>query len=371
MKLFRNYAFAAFGCLLALAGCDSENGGSGPKSEFDRQAMLANYSTNLILPAYESLNTSTTALETAVGAFTASPSVANLTAARTAYQAAYKNWQQVSVYNFGPADEQLLRTNLNIYPTATAEIEANINAGTYDLQTASNLDTKGFPALDYLLYSAATAEEVVARYTTGDKAANRKKYLEDVTSLIKQRTAAVYSGWTSGNFADTFQKSTGTAVGSAIGSLVNELNSDIDLTKRAKIGIPSGRFTAGSALPEKVEAYFSKTSLELLKQNIRAEKAIFMGQSASGANGLGLDDYLDHVGASYNGGQLSDAVEAQFDAALAAAEAIQGPLSEAVTTQPAAVTKAYDALQKLIVLTKTDMPAALGVTITYTDNDGD
>ena len=372
MQLFKTYTAAAIVCLSVLAGCSSdEEGGTDPKGEFDRQAMLTNYADNLIVPGYEALAAKTATMETAVSAFATEPSAATLAAARAAYQEAYKAWQQVSIYEFGPADEQMLRNNLNIYPTAASEIESNIASGNYDLQAAASLDAKGFPALDYLLYGAPSEAEVIDLYTTDASAANRKQYLQAVSVLISQRVDAVYDGWTSGNYADTFEQAAGTAVGSAVGNLVNQLNFDIDLTKRAKVGIPSGRFTAGSALPDRVEAYYSGTSLELLKEAIRAEKAVFMGQSASGTNGPGLDDYLDHVDAPYNGGLLSEAIEAQFDAALAAANAVEGPLSEAVTTQPEAVTKVYDAMQKLIVLTKTDMPAALGVTITYTDNDGD
>ncbi|MCJ8164085.1 imelysin family protein [Pontibacter sp. E15-1] len=372
MRVFKSYTAAALLCFSVLAGCTSDDKGDTPPStDFDRQAMLVNYSENLIVPGYAALSTKTTALEASVAAFADAPSTGTLASARAAYQEAYMAWQQVGMYGFGPAEEQLLRNNINIYPTATDEIEANVAAGSYDLQAAANLDAKGFPALDYLLYGAGTEAAVVDQFTAGAQAANRKKYLQDVASLIQQRTQAVYEGWTSGKYAAKFQASTGTAVGSGIGNLVNQLNADIDVTKRAKVGIPSGRFTSGSALPEKTEAYYSHTSLELLKQAIRAEKAAFMGQSASGANGQGLDDYLDHVKAPYNGGLLSEAIEAQFDAALAAADAVQGPLSDAVTTQPVAVTKVYDALQKLIVLTKTDMPSALGVTISYTDNDGD
>lgn len=373
MKLPKIYSTVALLLSLSvLAGCGSDKEeDTSPKTDFDRQAMLTNYADNLIVPGYEAFAAKTTAMEGSVAAFATEPSTATLASVRAAYQEAYKAWQQVSIYEFGPSDEQMLRTNLNIYPTAASEIESNINSGSYDLQAAPSVDAKGFPALDYLLYGAPSEEEVVALYITDASATNRKQYLQEVASLISQRADAVYAGWTSGNYTATFEQAAGTAVGSAVGNLVNQLNFDIDLTKRAKVGIPSGRFTAGSALPEKVEAYYSGTSLELLKEAIRAEKAIFMGQTASGTNGPGLDDYLDHVEAAYNGGALSEAIEAQFDAALAATEAVEGPLSEAVTTQPEAVTAVYDAMQKLIVLTKTDMPAALGVTITYSDNDGD
>lgn len=370
MKYVKHITLASLGTLAILSSCGSD-GDSGPKTDYDRQAMLANYADNLIAPGYQLFSTETSEMATAIAAFTASPTAATLAAARKEYLDAYKVWQDVTIYEFGPADEQMLRTNLNIYPTSAQEIESNITAGTYDLQAAANLDAKGFPALDYLLYSSATDAELVALYTSDSKAANRKKYLQDVADLVKQRAEATYAGWATGDYAETFKESAGTAVGSAVGNLVNQLNFEIDLTKRGKVGIPSGRLSANIARPETVEAYYSKNSLELLKRAILAEKAAFMGMSTSGTNGPGLDDYLDHVDAKYNNMLLSEAIEAQFDAAVAAVEAVPVPLAEAVTANPQAVSKVYEELQKLIVLTKTDMPSALGVAITYNDNDGD
>ncbi len=361
----------ALACLALLSSCGSDSEDSSPDNDYDRQTMVANYADNLIVPAYGNFNSKAKAMATAIDAFVASPMAENLAAARTAYQQAYTAWQNVSVYEFGPADEQMLRSNLNTFPTSTSQIESNISSGTYNLQLTANYAAKGFPALDYLLYGAGTEAAVLEQYTSGTNAANRKKYLQDVAHLVQQRVETVYNGWTSGDYATTFKNAQGTAVGSAVGNLVNGLNADIDVTKRYKVGLPAGKSTSGTALPEKVEAYYSQLSLELLKQNIQAEKATFMGMTPGGTNGPGLDDYLDHVNAQYNGTLLSDAIEAQFNAVLAAANAVQGPLSEAVTTQQPAVLKVYDELQKLIVLTKTDMPSKLGVTISYTDNDGD
>ncbi|MBB6613025.1 imelysin family protein [Pontibacter sp. Tf4] len=357
--------------MATLAGCSSDNGDDNTGSDFDRKAMLTSYANNLIIPGYERFSETTHQMDAAIEQFVATPSVTTLATARQAYQQAYLAWQEVSIFEFGPADEQMLRTNLNIYPTFTTQIENNISSGTYDLQAAANLPAKGFPALDYLLYGQSSDTEIVNKYTTAANAANRKKYLQDVANFLDQQVHATYNGWTSQNYSNTFIQSEGTAVGSAVGNLVNQLNSDIDLTKRAKVGIPVGKFTAGTALPEKSEAYYSHTSLELLLQNLRAEKAVFMGLSANGTDGLGLDDYLDHVNAKKGNMLLSDAIEQQFNLAIAAAEAVNAPVSDAVTTNQAAVNKVYDELQKLIVLTKTDMPSALGVTITYTDNDGD
>ncbi|ALD21293.1 imelysin family protein [Hymenobacter sp. DG25A] len=352
-------------CLALLAGCDSKEETT-PASEYDRAAMLTNYSNNLIVPGYSALSTEATQLKAAVDAFVAAPTEATLASARAELQQAYTAWQTVSGYEFGPAEQQMLRTSLNIYPTTTSTVESNISSGTYDLEASANLSAKGFPAVDYLLYSDASATAVLARFVAQP---NRGRYLQDLASNIQTKATAASTGWQ--GYASTFQKSEGTAVGSAVGNLVNQLNSDIDMTKRAKVGIPSGRFTAGTAQPTKVEAYYSGLSLPLLKTTLQAEKALFLGQNAAGTNGLGLDDYLDHVGAKYNNEALSTAISRKFDEAIAATDAVQGPLSQAVTTQPQAVGAVYQKLQELIVLTKTDMPAALGVSITYTDNDGD
>ena len=369
MRALKKYTFLALAGLAMLSSCtDPDNK---PKTEYDRSAMLANYADNLILPGYQLFKTEVDQMNTAMSAFTANPTVATLATARKEYLDAYKAWQDVSVYEFGPADAQTLRSNLNIYPTTTSKIESNITSGNYNLQLTENFSAKGFPAIDYLLYNKSSDAEVVAFYTSDANAAKRKKYLQDITALVKQVVDATHSAWTTGNYAQTFKTSAGTAVGSAVSNIVNGLNSDIDITKRYKVGVPSGRFSVGTPEPQKAEALYSQSSLELLKRNVQAEKAIFQGMTAAGTNGPGLDDYLDHVGAKYNNGTLSAAIVAQFDAALAAINALQNPISQAVNSNPQGVSKVYEELQKLIVLTKTDMPAALGVSISYTDNDGD
>ena len=47
------------------------------------------------------------------------------------------------------------------------------------------------------------------------------------------------------------------------------------------------------------------------------------------------------------------------------------PLSQGVQGNTAPIEAAYNEIQKLVVLLKTDMPSAMGILITYVDNDGD
>lgn len=365
--------WGAVACTVLLLSCSSDADTDGPATQYNREEMLVNYGENIILPAYQQLNTETTELSEAINQFTANPTTQTLENARTNFKEVYLAWQDVSTFHFGPAEEQMLRTNLNTYPTDTAQIQNNIASGSYNFDISVNGPAKGLPAVDYLLLGRS-ADNLLSLYTTAPDAANRKKYLKDIMALINQHVQATYTAWSpiGGNYLKTFKEAAGTAVGSSVGNLVNQLNQEIDLTKRYKVYIPVGGATSDVPRPAKVEAYFSGISLELLERNVRAQKRIFLGQAAQGTDGPGLADYLNHLDAKYNEDQLlSDTITNQFDAVLAATAAVQDPLSIAVTTNQAAVNNIYSEFQKLIVLTKTDMPQALGVTISYQDNDGD
>jgi predicted lipoprotein len=152
---------------------------------------------------------------------------------------------------------------------------------------------------------------------------------------------------------------------------VNQLNYDFEFLKNYKIAIPLGKRTLGTPLPEKVEGYYSKISIQLAAEQFKAIENIYLGKSKLGVDGLGLDDNLVHLKSEYNGGTLSDAIRAQITTVLSKIQAIPDPLSSSITNNPAIVDAAYVEMQKLVVLFKTDMSSALGVLITYQDNDGD
>ena len=153
--------------------------------------------------------------------------------------------------------------------------------------------------------------------------------------------------------------------------LVNQLVYDYEILKNDEIGIPAGIQSMGATYPTKVQAYYSKTSVQLALLHLQAMQNIYLGKSATAGDGLGLDDYLIKVNAQYNGGSLNDAIKAQFATATAKLQALSDPLSANITTNNTAVTAAYTELQKLTVLLKTDMTSSLGILITFGDNDGD
>ncbi len=323
------------------------------------------------MPAYQLLNTTTVKLDSITGAFNQLPNTTNLANLQSAFKDAYQAWQACSPFGFGPADQQSLNVSFNTFPTDTAAINANIASGSYDLGTIANLKAKGFPAIDYLLFGiAADNNSIVQLYTTDSKASGRKQYLAALSAEIKSKTGTVLTAWQSGNYINTFINAAGTDVGSSLGQLVNGLAYDMDVIKNYEIGIPLGKQSMGTLFPQKVQAYYSAISARLTLLHLQTMQNIYLGKGAPG-DGTGMDDYLVQINAQYNGGSLNDAIKAQFGVATGKVQALADPLSATIQNNTTAVNAAYTEIQKLLVLLKTDMPSAMGVLITYADNDGD
>ncbi len=372
MKHLCNLVIAALvlSFILPFSSCKPKDNTT---TSFDSKAMLTNTGNNIIIPAYRALQSAATGLDSATLAFNQNATAGTLVNLQAAFKNACRAWQACSPYEFGPAEQQIMRAHFNTFPTDTLQINANITGGSYNLDALANFDAQGFPALDYLLFGLGTDNSAILNwYTVDTKAAARKAYLTALVTDIKTRTNTVFSAWspTGSNYVGTFQNSEGVDIGSATGSLVNQLNFDLEIIKNNELGIPLGKQTMGSPLPHKVQAYYSGISAELALLHIKALQAIYLGQSDNG-NGAGLDDCLTQLNAQYTNGPLNDVIKNQFNAAIAKVQVLSDPLSTSIGTNAAAANDAYNELQKLTVLLKTDMPSAMSVLITYVDTDGD
>jgi predicted lipoprotein len=371
IQIMRKLIFAAIivaSAFVLIQSC-SKSGDSKPttgNSSFDRKGMLTNISTSIIIPGYTAYQAATAGLDAAVTTFNATPNAANLTAIQTAFQATYKQWQAVSVFEFGPAAQLELRVNTNTYPADITQINSNITSKTYNPGLLANLAAKGLPAMDYLLFgTGANNTAILTQFTTGGNAAYSKTYLAALSAELKANATTVLTAWNS-TYKTTFINADGTDVGSSVGQLTNQLVYDYETLKNYEIGIPAAVQSMGTTYPQTVQAYYSKISVQLVLLHLQAIQNIYLG-----ASGLGFDDYLVNVNAKYNNGSLNDAIVAQFASATAKLQVLTDPLSANIQSNNTAVVAAYTELQKLTVLLKTDMTSSLGILITYGDNDGD
>jgi predicted lipoprotein len=369
MRKFIYLALVAASTFVLVQSCkkSDSNGSTGNTgSSFDRKGMLTNISTNIIIPSYTAYQATTVTLDAAVTTFNTTPNSANLSALQAAFQSAYKAWQSASTFEFGPAAQIELRVNTNTYPADITQINSNITSKTYNPALLSNLPAKGLPALDYLLFgTGADNIAILAQFTTGANATYMKTYIAALSAELKTNATTVLTAW-NGTYKTTFINADGTDVGSSTGQLVNQLVYDYEILKNFEVGIPAGIQSMGTTFPTKVQAYYSKISLQLALLHVQSLQNIYLG-----ATGSGFDDYLISANAKYNGGSLNDAIKAQFATAITKLQALTDPLSANIQTNNTAVVAAYTELQKLTVLLKTDMTSSLGILITYGDNDGD
>ncbi|GAB3661092.1 imelysin family protein [Echinicola sediminis] len=357
-------------CLLPSCVNDPEE----KTEEVDRTPLLEDLADNVILPGYTWFHTSAYALQEGIAIFVETPNEENLELARERFVQAYHQWQSVAFFDFGPAFTHTLRANVNTFPTDNFSIDNAIDQGSIDLDKISAQNKKGFPAIDYLLFGTGeTTAEVVAQYTSDEKAENRKAYLKAVADDIFLKTDQVYNGWlpAEGDYRATFISKNGTDVGSSLGQIVNSLSQYFEsVTRDAKIGIPLGKRSQGVAIPRQVEAFYSGNSISLASENLKAIKNFYLGNFAQNS-GDGLYDYLKSINAQYNGQLLADAILAQLEVAENKTSNIPSPFSESVESNPEKAEEAHMELQKMVILIKVDMSSALGVLISYQDNDGD
>ncbi|MBK8658711.1 MAG: imelysin family protein [Bacteroidetes bacterium] len=342
-------------CLVLACGCVEKK-----KDNFDRTALLNNLYSNVIYPDYQAFQNSVAAFQASTDAFLLNADSVRLDSLKATYLNAYKSFQAVEVYSFSIAPD--LRSELNTFPPDTSQIGLNIATGSYDLTTVNNIRAKGFPAIDFLLFSKSNSE-TVADFTSMD----RKNYLNDVVQDIREKAAAAAVGWSS--FAQEFANASGTDVGSSVAMLVNDLSFAAERNRRERVGNALGYvgvISGGSVVPNAVEAYYNTNSKELLVENLQRLKNLYEGGS-----GQGFDDYLVGLNADYNGTPLATEISNQFDRVILSAQNVPVAFSSAVTTHNAEMQTLFLELKKLTVLLKVDISSNLGVIINYSDNDGD
>jgi len=372
MKIM-NYITALF-LLLTLIACQkTEEAQTCLTQEFDRQEMVSQLTTQYIIPAYNSYENSITELQSTVDIFLQSPTIDGLVASRNSWKKAALAWQEISFLEFGPAENIGLRSQTNIYPIDTNQISNNQSQNNYNLELPSNYSAKGLQAVDYLLHLPNQTDSLILQYYANHSA--NAIYLKEVIEDLKINAQQVTDNWAVES-EDFINNTADNAQGSAISNIVNALSAHYETyVRKGKVGLPVGIFNGFSQtpMPEHAEAFYSGESLEMLKAQMKSIKNFINGKSfASHADGLGLDNYMDFVGAEKDGESLSSAINSQIESILLKIESINSEsLSIAVLNEPDACKALYQSMQQLVPMLKVDLTSALGVLITYQDNDGD
>lgn len=346
----------------------------GGGESFDRNALLASLGTVVFVPSYATLADASVALDTAAGAFCAAPSQSTLDAAQLAFTEAHAALVRTEAFSFGPymTVSNPPETAINFWPARTT-LADDVLAGTEAITLLSLSNAKkGFPILDYLLFDPNAGDSaILAAFTDGSTGARRCTYVGLVTDDLATRTAALHADWAG---PDGFAEELATAGVSstvyrvsqqAINDVLERVVFTLEDMRDMKLGVPLGLATDNLAHAELVEVPYSARSFEALLADLASVEAVFTGDYAA-VQGIGLSEWLLTRDA-----ELDEAVRAQIEVVRAALLAFDVSLADALVSDREAVIALHTELRELHRLVGVDVAAALAVTISFNDTDGD
>ena len=348
----------------ALAGCASEGSGD------TRRELLENWTSALIVPLYADFEARAQTLQTSLDALCAAPSQAALDAARSAWFDTREPLKRAEVFNFGPYSRPEFRIGpqLDSWPARPETVEELLaSTDPVDAAAVAQLGVwhKGMPVIEYLLYPP-NADAV-----TQLSDARRCEYLESVGTELVSRADEIYKAWApeGGDFASQLSGAGRTSnafrsLRDAFGEIVNRMGFTVENVRRDKLGAPLGTSAGGTPQPDTAESRFSGRSVRDIDDNLTGLELLYFGDASR--NLQGLTRYATERGHSFDADMT-----AALSASRAALDAIDMPLTAAVASEPDRVQAASDRLGELQNLLQVDMISALGLTLSFNDNDGD
>ena len=345
--------------ILTLAGCSSEDVAS------DGDVVIS-LTDEVVVPAYESLAQDMAQLNRDVNALCDAPSDSSLEAAWQSWRNARASWAKSEAMWFGPIMDRRSVRLVDWSPTNVDGIDQMLTdgrvltAGEVSEVLASNL--RGFGAIEHLLFGSddlASFNGSVAKCP----------YLTALTEVAHEETGAILSEWLDGTdrrpaYKDYFTDRASSAIlpSSAVADVVRTqvflIRDTVDMRLATAMGL-RGDAPDLSAIPGTA----ADNGLQDLRNEILGMQAVYEGR---GEQGLGRADLIRPLSEDTDQ-RLKD----QFAAAIAAIDAVEGTLRVAIEERPDQIRNVYESLQDVQITISTEVVSLLGVSVGFTDTDGD
>lgn len=335
-------------CVAAAVGC-----GAGTP---DRGDVLGDLADEVIVPAYERLAVSTEALAGATAELCSTLDPDDWAAARRALGEARADWSYSEAMWVGPVMERRSWAVID-WPISPSEIEDLIADPAVEidhdrLARRIGADQRGLGAVDYLLGPPDAAVDDLAD-------PRRCAYLAGTAEVAAAEAALLPADWTDdfegeGPYRAVFADPDGSGLDDVVNDAVFLLEAITDLELGAALG-EMGR----EADPSRIGEGPAGLGAADLADRLEGLRAVLIGSDDAG----GLSPLL--------GDDLTGRLAARFASAAAAVAAIEPPLLDAVATSPQTVSAARTAIKDLQITVVTEVVSRLGVTIGFSDADGD
>ncbi|MGB0424877.1 MAG: imelysin family protein, partial [Flavobacteriales bacterium] len=253
-------------------------------------AVLTNYAPK-ITGQYAELSSQTNSLLNLANSFVVSGELNDFNLVQEQLKNCRKQWFNVSMFDFGPAESNDLRLSINTFPIDTAAVSLAIESENF---SSLAFDEKGFLAIEWLLHRSNAFE----LFTDGINDAQEYDALIWYCTDINSRVANVHEIWMN-SYQSAFASNTGASAGSGMSLLVNGYIQDYERLKRQRLALPLGLLTLGIPLESHVEAPYGGYSAELMQSQFVSSLLFYQGWDQAVENGYGLDDAIASVNATW------------------------------------------------------------------------
>jgi len=336
--------------LMVLSACGS--------SGATRESVLDDLAEAQIVPAYRELAASFSDLEGAVDELCESPDAETLDDARQALATARWNWSYTEPMWVGPVMDLRAWANID-WPANPEEIEHLIADTSSELDqdrltSRIGADQRGLGAIEYILGSEGSDSDTSAALT-----GRRCEYLAGVTAVASTEASLVERDWSeSTDGVDPYVASFSSAETGAIDMVVNDSLFLLEAMTDAELGTALGAMESAADLEAIPEGPAGLATSDL-QAHLAGLQAVYSGTDGS----PGLTALL--------GDDLGERLTQQLDNAESALAELGSPLRADIAERSEVVESARDALKAVQTTIATEVVATLGVTIGFSDADGD
>ena len=330
-----------------------------------RAEVLESLTAQVILPGYGATVSALAQMEQSVDAMCADPTQAGLDAARQDWRAARQAWLRTESYRFGPAMDRRSVSLLDWWPIEADKADALLDdeEEVTEERVLEYLPAtqRGLNVLEHLLFGPGSAA-----LADGSGAEGRCPYLRSLASVARNEADGILAEWQgteAGRGYAAYFDGTGSlalldseAEAEVVRSLVFQVRAIANMRLGAALGIDGEADT--SAIPG---GDADNTREDLLSQ-LDSIEAMYRGAEG----GLGLSARVASVSEETDARML-----AAIDSTIAAASSLDGSIIAQLEADPGQVRMVYDSMKELQRVLNTEIVSLLGVSVGFSDTDGD
>ena len=328
--------------------------------------VLISLTDDVIVPAYQAVAQDVAQLDQDINVLCNVPSSASLEAARRSWRGARASWMSSKAMWFGPVMDRRSISLLDWSPIDAggvdqllAEERPIVAEEVRDILAANQ---RGFAAIEHILFSI----DALRKLSNSD---SRCSYLSALAGVAHEETDIILLEWVEGTghrsaYRDFFTERSASsmlasaAVADVVRTQVFLIRDIVDMRLASVLGLRGG----GPDLAA-IPGAAADNGLQDLRHELLGVQAIYQG---SGKEALGISALVRPLS-----DDTDQRMRRQLAAAITAIDSVEGTLRAAAVHRPHQVRNVYERLTELQRTMATEVVSLLGVSVGFTDTDGD